>query len=55
VDVRRVVARAIADPVREVVIAMRAIEHGRPDVSVEVYEPSEIGRLQSGFNRWSPD
>lgn len=45
------VARSISDPVREVVIAMRAIEQGRPDVFVEVYEPSEIGRLQSGFNR----
>jgi adenylate cyclase len=45
------VARSISDPVQGVVIAMKAVEQGRTDASVEVYEPSEIGRLQSGFNR----
>jgi adenylate cyclase len=45
------VARSISDPVREVVIAMTDVEHGRSGAFVEVYEPSEIGRLQIGFNR----
>ncbi|MGV0745972.1 adenylate/guanylate cyclase domain-containing protein [Mycolicibacterium sp. XJ870] len=45
------VARSISDPVREVVLAMKAVERGWSGVSVKVYEPSEIGRLQYGFNR----
>lgn len=45
------VARSISDPVREVVLAMKAVERGWAAVSVKVYEPSEIGRLQYGFNR----
>ncbi|HEU4363705.1 MAG TPA: HAMP domain-containing protein, partial [Mycobacterium sp.] len=45
------VSRSIADPIREVVDAMAEIEHGRIGTSVDVYERSEIGRLQSGFNR----
>ena len=35
----------------EVVDAMAEVERGRIDTSVGVYERSEIGRLQSGFNR----
>jgi adenylate cyclase len=45
------VARSISDPVREVVTALTEVEHGQGGVLVEVYEPSEIGRLQVGFNR----
>ncbi|OHV05606.1 adenylate/guanylate cyclase domain-containing protein [Mycobacterium talmoniae] len=45
------VARSISDPVRDVVEAMAEIEHGQLDNVVDVYEQSEIGRLQSGFNR----
>jgi class 3 adenylate cyclase len=45
------VARSISDPVHDVVAAMGEVESGRTDVDVDVYEPSEIGRLQSGFNR----
>lgn len=45
------VARSISDPVREVVVAMTEVEHGQGGVLVDVYEPSEIGRLQIGFNR----
>jgi adenylate cyclase len=41
----------VSDPVRDVVIAMNDVKQGHLDVSVKVYEPSEIGRLQSGFNR----
>ncbi|MCK0176538.1 adenylate/guanylate cyclase domain-containing protein [Mycolicibacterium sp. F2034L] len=43
-------ARSISDPIREVVVAMREVGQGRTDVAVAVYEPSEIGRLQTGFN-----
>jgi adenylate cyclase len=45
------VSRSISDPVHEVVAAMAEVEQGRIDTSVDVYERSEIGRLQSGFNR----
>ncbi|BBZ38236.1 adenylate/guanylate cyclase domain-containing protein [Mycobacterium heidelbergense] len=45
------VARSISDPVRQVVVAMTEVEHGDAGALVEVYEPSEIGRLQVGFNR----
>jgi adenylate cyclase len=44
-------ARSISDPIREVVDAMAQVEHGRIDTVVGVYEKSEIGRLQTGFNR----
>jgi class 3 adenylate cyclase len=44
------VAGSISDPVREVVDAMAEVEHGA-STYVAVYDPSEIGRLQSGFNR----
>jgi adenylate cyclase len=43
------VARSISDPIHDVVEAMAEVEHGR-STYVAVYEPSEIGRLQSGFN-----
>lgn len=46
-----IVALSISDPVRDVVDAMAKVEHGRIDARVDVYERSEIGRLQSGFNR----
>jgi adenylate cyclase len=44
-------SRSISDPIREVVDAMAQVERGRIDTFVGVYEKSEIGRLQSGFNR----
>jgi adenylate cyclase len=44
-------SRSISDPVREVVDAMAQVERGRIDTFVGVYERSEIGRLQGGFNR----
>ena len=46
-----IAALSISDPVRDVVEAMAQVEHGNIDVSVPVYERSEIGKLQSGFNR----
>jgi adenylate cyclase len=44
-------SRSISDPIREVVDAMAQVEQGRIDTMVGVYERSEIGRLQGGFNR----
>jgi len=45
------VSRSISDPVREVVEAMADVERGDIRRRVDVYERSEIGLLQSGFNR----
>lgn len=45
------VSRSISDPIREVVDAMAEVEHGHLEHTVDIYERSEIGRLQSGFNR----
>ncbi|WP_307786956.1 adenylate/guanylate cyclase domain-containing protein [Mycolicibacterium mengxianglii] len=45
------VSRSIADPIRDVVDAMAEVERGDIGRTVEVYERSEIGRLQGGFNR----
>jgi class 3 adenylate cyclase len=44
-------SRSISDPIREVVEAMAEVEQGRFGSSLGVYERSEIGRLQRGFNR----
>jgi adenylate cyclase len=44
-------SRSIADPVNEVVDAMAEVEHGHIGTYVGVYERSQIGRLQTGFNR----
>lgn len=44
-------SRSIADPVGEVVDAMAEVEHGHIDTRVGAYERSQIGRLQTGFNR----
>ncbi len=45
------VSLSISDPLRDIVDAMALVEQGRIDQQVDVYEQSEIGRLQSGFNR----
>jgi adenylate cyclase len=44
-------SRSISDPIREVVDGMAEVEQGRFDTAVDVFERSEIGRLQNGFNR----
>jgi adenylate cyclase len=44
-------SRSISDPVGEVVDAMAEVEQGRLDTQIGVYERSEIGRLQNGFNQ----
>jgi class 3 adenylate cyclase len=45
------VSISISDPLREVVDAMAEVERGEIDKTLAVYEWSEIGRLQTGFNR----
>lgn len=44
-------SRSISDPVGEVADAMAEVEHGHMGTYVGVYERSQIGRLQAGFNR----
>jgi adenylate cyclase len=45
-----VAARSIGDPLHEVTAAMGRIGEGRYDVRTTVYDNSEIGVLQTGFN-----
>lgn len=44
-------SRSISDPIGEVVDAMAQVERGEIDAAVGAYERSQIGRLQTGFNR----
>jgi adenylate cyclase len=44
-------SRSISDPIGEVVDAMAEVEHGRIGTYVGAYERSQIGHLQTGFNR----
>lgn len=44
-------SKAIADPVRSVRRGMGRLRDGDLDVTVEVYDGSEVGLLQDGFNR----
>jgi adenylate cyclase len=44
-------ARATADPVLSVRRAIKRVEEGDLDVEVPVYDGSELGLLQAGFNR----
>ncbi|GAA1459569.1 adenylate/guanylate cyclase domain-containing protein [Williamsia maris] len=44
-------ARSVADPVTQIIAAMHRVERGSYDTRVPVYDGSEIGRLQVGFNR----
>lgn len=43
-------ARSVADPVVSVTNALADVEAGRLDGSVPVYDASQIGQLQNGFN-----
>jgi class 3 adenylate cyclase len=45
------VSTSISDPVHEVVDAMAEVERGHLDKVIDVYERSELGHLQTGFNR----
>ena len=44
-------ARAVADPIVSVRRALQRVEEGDLDVEVPVYDGSEVGQLQAGFNR----
>ncbi|MFI6519506.1 adenylate/guanylate cyclase domain-containing protein [Spirillospora sp. NPDC050679] len=44
-------ARAIADPVESVRLGLARVERGDLEVHVPVYDASEVGLLQAGFNR----
>jgi adenylate cyclase len=43
-------SKSVSDPVGSVTEALADVESGRLDVRVPVYDGSQIGRLQSGFN-----
>lgn len=45
------VSSSISDPLQGVVDAMAEVERGRIDHKIDVYERSELGELQMGFNR----
>jgi adenylate cyclase len=45
------VASSVSDPIHEVVEAMAEVERGRLGNMIDVYERSELGHLQTGFNR----
>jgi adenylate cyclase len=43
-------AKSVADPIESVTTALSAVERDRLDVRVPVYDGSQIGQLQNGFN-----
>jgi adenylate cyclase len=45
------VSTSISDPVHDVVDAMAEVERGHLEKVIDVYERSELGHLQTGFNR----
>jgi adenylate cyclase len=47
----QIAARSVADPVESVRAALRQIEAGQLEGDVPVYDGSEVGLLQAGFNR----
>jgi adenylate cyclase len=47
----RMAARSVAGPVKSVRSAQREVEAGKLDAEVSVYDGSEIGLMQAGFNR----
>lgn len=48
-------ARAVADPVRTVRRGMEEVRRGALDARIPVYDASDLGRLQDGFNRMAAD
>jgi adenylate cyclase len=44
-------ARATADPIDSVRYALAEVEHGNFDVQVPVYDGTQVGQLQLGFNQ----
>ncbi len=43
-------AKTIADPIESVTAALADVQEGRLDVTVPVYDGSQVGQLQAGFN-----
>lgn len=43
-------AKTIADPIESVTAALADVQDGRLDVTVPVYDGSQVGQLQAGFN-----
>jgi adenylate cyclase len=43
-------AKSVADPVESVTAALADVEAGRLDIAVPVYDGSQVGQLQAGFN-----
>jgi adenylate cyclase len=46
-------ARSVAEPIRSVRMGLARVEAGDVDAAVAVFDASEIGLLQAGFNRMS--
>ncbi|MDQ6915610.1 MAG: adenylate/guanylate cyclase domain-containing protein, partial [Actinomycetota bacterium] len=46
-----VAAKSVAEPLRALRTALARVERGRLDVEVAVYDGSEVGLVQAGFNR----
>lgn len=44
-------ARSVADPITQIITAMTRVEGNDYEIRVPVYDGSEVGRLQTGFNR----
>jgi adenylate cyclase len=51
VAVMALTARSLADPLESMRRAVRQVQRGDQDVEVDVYDGSEVGLLQAGFNR----
>lgn len=49
--VLQLATRATADPIRGLRAALEQVERGDLDVQVAVYDTSDVGQLQAGFNR----
>jgi adenylate cyclase len=47
----RLASRATADPVRAVSAALARVEAGDLEVQIPLYDATEVGQLQAGFNR----
>jgi len=43
-------AKTIADPIESVTAALAEVQEGRLDKTVQVYDGSQVGQLQAGFN-----
>lgn len=49
-SITRLTARSVVEPIDSVRRALEAVRAGRFDVSIPVYDATELGNLQAGFN-----